>query len=190
MNILILFYWRRYYPHQKGYPEHYIKQQEKGSLLPLRLPRHDTTAGCRIWTKNKRKLKQRIAAELPTVLLMQISTGNLYRKCTLLLCRYQSKKKNLKADFHQPRPETCISHATAFNAVPLESWCLLNGTYFNFNTFYINKETWNFFYSLISIHCTLHCASQFGKKLCFFCQKLSLWPHYYCCLPFTMCQNY
>ena len=64
------------------------------SLLPLRLPRHDTTAGCRIWTKNKRKLKQRIAAELPTVLLMQISTGNLYRKCTLLLCRYKSKKKN------------------------------------------------------------------------------------------------
>ena len=56
-----------FFPHQEGktiLTEHHIKQQEKGSLLPLRLPRHDTTAGCRIWTKNKRKLKQRSAAEL------------------------------------------------------------------------------------------------------------------------------
>ena len=114
MNILILFYWRRFYPHQKGYPEHYIKQQEKGSLLPLRLPRHDTTAGCRIWTKNKRKLKQRIAAELPTVLLMQISTGNLYRKCTLLLCRYKSQKKNYQTRVNHICPSTGIVRGVTF----------------------------------------------------------------------------
>ena len=76
--------------------EYHIKQQEKGSLLPLRLPRHDTTAGCRIWTKNKRKLKQRSAAELPAVLLMQISTG----KNVLYYQLYQSKNENGKVDFY------------------------------------------------------------------------------------------